>query len=298
MRGKFGSVPSQRLYKKEVLRAVADSDPNMHKVIYGGSFGTHVASKTFTKALKSIHGGEGKIELTEKARRMLGLDKGQEIKGGKEKMVENKLNEYFREEAANAEPKTEEKSALERTREERLRQANILIGRSQRLRAEEANKKSSGFANPNVQAGYAGGRDDSVGTSATTPKNAQGSVSGDPTKNVAGLSAAQHAAGAPVPGQLNADKPASPSSRPVQLTSLSGLAAPTEKHANSGEDSVVPRIGISADKLNNDDASQEPAKIMDLPSRVKSEKDQDSSKTTDPKPAKDDDVNIEEGLPL
>lgn len=145
IRGKFGSVPSQQLYKKEVLRAVADSDPNMRKAIYGGSFVTHEAGKTFTKALQHVHGGEGKLELTEKAKRMLGLRKGEEIKGEKAQMVAKKLVTYFRQEAADAAPKTDEKDPAQVLREKRVAAARrgMNLYQTQKERAElESGKRA------------------------------------------------------------------------------------------------------------------------------------------------------------
>jgi hypothetical protein len=291
MRGKFGSVPSARLYKKEVLRAVADSDPNMHKVIYGGSFTTHDAGKSFTKAIQHIHGGEGKVEFTEKARRMLNLKKGEEVKGEKADLVAKKLVTYFRKEASDAAPKTDEKNPLQLQKEARLREANLRIGRSQRLRAEDAGKKASGFANPTIQTGYAGGSLDQAGTSAITRgKNVQTSVSGDPTKNVAGQSAAQRAAGATgvaIPGQ-HASAPAATSS-PVHLAGGIGLSRIEGKPADRADDVAIPRIGIAKE----DGGTEKTIPTPGLTAEDLDDKPQKDTTENTPQPA-----NINEGLPL
>jgi len=112
---------------------------------------------------------------------------------------------------------------------ERRKQANILIGRSQRLRAEDATKRPSGFAQAPATAGYATGRDPAAGSSVTVRgKDVQTSVTGE-TKTAGTVT--------PIPGQPTASaKP--PARTPVQLAGGLGIA-----RIGSRPSSAVPAIG-------------------------------------------------------
>lgn len=135
-------------------------------------------------------------------------------------------------------------------RQERRRLVNIATGRSLRMRAEDAGKGPARFANPKVgAAGFAGGHDEKAGSSATVRgKDVQTSVSGDPTKNVAGLSAAQRSAGASgaaIPGQHASSPVTPPQSRgSVQLAGGIGISRIEGRPADRADDVAIPRIGI------------------------------------------------------
>lgn len=276
MRGKFGSAPSARLYKKEVLRAAAESDPNMHKAIYGGSFDPHVAGKTFTKALQHVHNGEGKLELTEKARRMLGLKKDQELKGGKEEMVTKKLVTFFRKEAADAAPKTDEKTPEELLREKRVERARrgMNLYQTQKERAEiESGKKMI------TPTSITTGQEKKSATSATSHEGA-GTIAG--ASRAAGSDAAKPSV--PIPGQHETP----PSRGVVPLMSI-GLHSLDGRPADRTDDIAIPRIGI---------AKEEPGTEKTVPTPgLKTE-------VTDIRPGKDADdelpstKDIDQNLPL
>ncbi len=100
-------------------------------------------------------------------------------------------------------------------RQERRKQANILIGRSQRLRAEDAAGKPSGFAAKLATTTDTSGRAPGAASSATTRKGVQTSVAGDTR------TAGQPQPGVPIPGQPNSAT--GPARSAVQLAGLGGL---------------------------------------------------------------------------
>lgn len=100
-------------------------------------------------------------------------------------------------------------------RQERRKQANILIGRSQRLRAEDAAGKPSGFAKQNLATADTSGRTAGAASSATTRKGVQTSVAGE--TRVAG----QVTSTTPIPGKQNTATV--PTHSAVQLAGLGGL---------------------------------------------------------------------------
>ena len=100
---------------------------------------------------------------------------------------------------------------------ERRKQANILIGRSQRLRAEDAGKTASGFASPAAKIADTSGRTADAGSAAVKRgTNVKTSVAGETQ------TAGQKTATTPIPGQLKGTS-STPSRSTVQLTSLGGL---------------------------------------------------------------------------
>ena len=165
--------------------------------------------------------------------------------------------------------------------ESRRREVNLRTGRSLRLRAEDAGKKASGFANPTIQTGYAGGSSDQAGSSATTRgANVKTSAFGDPEKNVAGQSAAQRAAGATgvaIPGQHASAPTAQQQSRgAVPLVGL-GLHGLDGRPADRTDDIAIPRIGIAKEDAGTDKNVPTPG--------LKTE-------VTDIRPAKDEDDDL------
>ncbi len=292
IRGKFGSVPSQQLYKKEVLRAVADSDPNMRKAIYGGSFVTHEAGKTFTKALQHVHGGEGKLELTEKAKRMLGLRKGQEIKGEKAEMVAKKLVSFFRKEAADAAPKTDVKTPEELQREKRIARARqgLHLYQAQKERAElESGKKT--VTPTSITTGQA----EKSATSATTPTLFKGgTVAG--ASEIAGKSLQQGKGAVAIPGQ-HAPTSASRGAVPI----IGG----TLNHAHDGRDRdaypAAPTLVGASDVRGSAPSSVNADAGPRVESPIPTPGLKDTGAIGEPKKDEDDAPpakNIDEGLPL
>lgn len=179
-------------------------------------------------------------------------------------------------------------------RQERRKQANILIGRSQRLRAEDAGKKPSGFVAQVAKVADTSGRAPGAGSSATMRgPNVGTSVTGG--TQVAG----QKTASTPIPGQFNPKLGSAPRSA-VQLTSLGGLGRLTNKPT-----SAVPSVGAPDTRgAAPTSAAQEApaAPAGGLAEKYAEESSPTPADVTDIRPAKtdtpDDEEDINNSLPL
>lgn len=185
-------------------------------------------------------------------------------------------------------------------RQERRKQANILIGRSQQLRAEDGPKKASGFASPGMKITDTSGRTADAGSAAVKrDANVKTSVAGETQ------TAGQKSAATPIPGQLKGTT-STPSRSTVQLTSLGGLDRLTHTPGRT-----APTIG-APDTLDRVPSVKPPEAAATasggLVDKYAHETESDETKAplpteiTDIRPAKakedSDDTDINSGLPL
>lgn len=183
---------------------------------------------------------------------------------------------------------------------ERRKQANILIGRSQRLRAEDGGQKSSGFVQPSLKITDTSGRTADAGSAAVKRgAEVKTSVAGETQ------TAGQKTAATPIPGQLKGASSA-PSRSTVQLTSLGGLDRLTHTPGRAAPTIGAPdTLGSASARRAAETPPPAPGGLTD---KYASEAEDDTppaatpTEVTDIRPAKSaddsDDEDINRNLPL